>query len=125
MRLAERRGILRGAHLSEVQEWSVSMLSIIDRREDAVRYADDMKSRMVAAHPQSAKHVFPEWFEGSVFDEAAKPDGTYDIDRVDPSQIDWAVPTSKEEAAELDRWIAQHSHGVITARDLEEGGEWT
>jgi hypothetical protein len=119
MRLAERRGVLTGVHLSEVQEWAVSMLSIMDQRDD-----DDLRSRVVAAHPDSARYVFPEWFSGSVFEEAAKPDGTYDIDKIDPRQIEWTVPTSKEEAAELDRWIAERSQGTVTGKDLSEGG-WT
>ncbi len=103
--------MLQGASLSKVQELGAQMLMMLDRRQDAHRFVEDLRSRLAAAHPDRIRTLFPEWFPAEEDDplEAA------------PDQVEWSVPP---EAArdELDRWIAANSSGVVRAVDVEPGG---
>ena len=59
MRLADRRGLLQGRDLSRVQERALEMLLIIENRERAKAFADDLRSRLVAHDPSRTKDIFP------------------------------------------------------------------
>lgn len=118
MRLADRRGLLQGAYLSQVQEWAVEMLIIMDNITKAKDFADSMRARLVAAHPSSVRSIFPEWFEAEdPFAEAKREDGTYDIDKVDDASVNWTVPSNNRENDELERWI--HQRMTVSAADLQ------
>ena len=117
MRLAERRGVLQGRSLSQVQARAVEMLLLIDNRERAREFVDTLRIGLVASDPSRMQDVFPEWVSPeAVVEQARRPDGTYDVD-----ELDRIIPASPAPAAEeiddIDAWIASRT-GTATAGDL-------
>ncbi len=91
------------------------MLLLLDRREDARRFVEDLRARLAANRPDRIRDLFPEWF----------PDPAPPVDPLDadPAEVEWSVPPETERDA-LDRWIAARS-GVVTAQELAPAvGEW-
>lgn len=125
MRLAERQGLLTGKHLSSPQSLALEMLMLLDCRASGEKFISDLKSRIVAAHPSEFSVLFPEWVtQKDPQEEARRPDGTYDIDKIDDSKIVWSVPTEAENK-ENERWIAERTtetRGTVSAAELEGGG---
>jgi len=98
-----------------------------DQREQAQRFFDDLRSRIVGADPARIGDLFPEWRSPSEVERAAYgigPDGQPDLDRMDDSLVEWRVPDSREEHEELERWLREHQAGVVGAQELPAGGEW-
>jgi hypothetical protein len=91
------------------------MLMLLDRRQSAQQFVEDLRARMAANRPERIRDLFPEWFgEDPVTDE------------VDDAQVEWSVPP-KDQREELDRWIAARSSGTVTGRELaslDGAGEW-
>lgn len=128
LRLADRRGVLSGASLSEVQEFAAQVMLMVDARERSQGFFDDLRSRMVAARPERVHEIFPEWRDAAEVERAAyglDEHGEADVDRMDDSLVQWRVPASTAERADLDRWLAEHATGTATAAELAApGGEW-
>lgn len=127
IRLAERQGLLTGRHLSQPQRLSLEILMALDTKAKAVDFVRNLKSQIAALHPEEMPRLFPEWKLKKGVEAGMQEDGSFDIDSVEGSQVEWAVP-SKEEAAELEKWIAerqQQGSQVMSASDLgdEEGWE--
>lgn len=85
------------------------MLMIIERRDTTRGFLDELRSRIAANHPDRVRALFPSWFPEPPAEEPAEPD------------VEWRVPASLAERAELERWISAHSSGSITAA---EAGDW-
>lgn len=111
LRLADRRGVLRGASLSRVQELGLQMLMMVERRDQARGFLDELRSRIAANHPDRVRALFPRWF----------PAGAEEDDQQAEPDVEWRVPASETERAELERWIATHSTGDVAAAEV---GEW-
>ena len=129
MRLAERQGLLTGKHLSSVQSLALEMLMLLDQRATGEQFVTDLKSRIVAANPSEFPVMFPEWASSKAAQdgaqEALRPDGSYDIDKIDDSQVEWSIPTTEAENEEHERWVSARtaiSGGTISAAELENGG---
>lgn len=130
MRLAERQGLLTGRHLTPVQSTALEMLLLIDAKEKQQAFWKTFRSRMAAAHPGQLRTLFPEWFSGEEkakeqeeeFERARNTDGSYDIDKIDPTKVEWTVPATDAEREELERWINLRSAGTVTAGELEGDG---
>jgi hypothetical protein len=102
------------------------MLDARDRTEEFFR---TLRANLVAAHPDRIRDVFPEWFEDkqpeAAFAGAVKSDGTIDPTKVDESKLTWSVPPDEATNRELERWIAEHMNGTVSAGDLDQaGGDW-
>lgn len=78
------------------------MLREVDRQRDR---EDQIKSIMASPFAQvdQIKALWPEFFSG--FDVPTTSDGLPDVDQVDDSLLEWAVPQSPQEADDLDSWI--------------------
>lgn len=127
MRLAERQGLLQGRRISSAQSLALEFLLLIDRRGEAERFVKDLRAMIVAAHPQSFSTLFPEWVDkdkaaSEEMDKARRPDGSYDIDQIDDSKIDWAAASDEQTNEDLERWIAERISGSVSATELEDGG---
>ncbi len=85
------------------------MLMMIERRDEARVFLDELRSRIAADHPDRVRSLFPAWFSDQ--DDAVDPE----------PDVEWRVPTSPGERADLERWIASHSSGVVGAADV---GSW-
>lgn len=93
---------------------------LADRRDRSQQFFDDLRARVVAAHPERMHDIFPEWRSIEELERAAYGDG--DPDSVDDSRIEWRVPQTAAEHAEVERWLAEHMAGTITAAALPDGG---
>jgi hypothetical protein len=98
-----------------VQEFGLQILMLADKRDAAERYFDEWRSRMLAQDPSRLPTLFPEWAQST---KAVQPG------ELDDAQVEWIVPATADERAELDRWIAAHSSGLVAAAELGTGG-WT
>jgi hypothetical protein len=85
-----------------------------DARDRAQGFYDDLRSRMAANNPDRLHVFFPEWHAGK-----AGP-----TDALDDPGTEWTMPASEREHADLERWLREHSAGVVTGAELN-GGEWT
>lgn len=128
MRLAEKQGLLTGKHLSSAQSLALEMVVLLDHKASGEQLIFDLKSRILAVHPQEFSVLFPEWASQNKnqeeIDKARRPDGSYDIDKIDDSKVEWSVP-SKTEDAENERWLAErmaNTSGTVGAAELEEKG---
>lgn len=102
------------------------MLLLIESRQRALAFTDNLRSLLVAQSPSSAKDIFPEWFPKEIaFEEARRPDGTYDIDKIPDAAVEWSTPATVAEREELEHWIAQRTTLTVSAADLDEEGGWT
>jgi hypothetical protein len=107
--------VLAGASLSQVQELGAQMLMLLDRREEARRFVEDLRARLAANRPDRIRDLFPEWFPPT-----GPPADALDAD---PAGVEWSVPPVAERDS-LDQWIAARN-GVVTARELAPvAGEW-
>ena len=87
-------------------------------RVDALKMATSTSS----ANVDRVKAYFPEYFpEETAFETAKRKDGSYDIDRVDDSRVEWTTPRSPDEDADISAWINQRERGSATAADLDNG----
>jgi len=102
---------LQGASLSPVQAYATEILLVLDERELQRRQVFDLRSRLVAAHPEHASEIFPDWFVKKIDKEEAKRD----------PELEWSLPASQQEADELDAWVREHQQMTMTGEDL---GEW-
>lgn len=78
---------------------------------------DTVKGLVALGVRDRVKEQFPEYF--NPFEDAQRDDGSYDIDRVEGSQVKWSSAGSEDEDAELARWIAQRERGSMTAAEME------
>lgn len=124
LRLAERREVLTGASLSIVQELGLQILMMVDEKDRAARFWDDLRSRIAAAHPDKLRDLFPEWHQQTPEERAygIGPDGRPDIDQMDDSAVEWRVPETEAERRDLEQWLIENTVGTVTATEL--GGEW-
>jgi hypothetical protein len=133
LRLADRQGLLTG-QLNEAQSVGLQILMMLDAGERAETFWRTFRAMLGAASPKMLPDLFPEVFaqrdpavsEAEAIDrQALGEDGQRDLDRVDQSQITWAVPASDEERAAVDALIAAStaSTHIVTAKELQ-GGEW-
>lgn len=92
-----------------MQELGLQMLMMIERRDETRAFLDDLRSRIAATHPDRVRSLFPAWFSSQEDD----PDPEADVE--------WRVPASQGERADLERWIATHSSGVVGPTEV---GSW-
>lgn len=94
---------------------------MLDEFEKAKGRADSIK-RLIANRMtdyEIVREQFPEYFPPEdPFKDAKQDDGTYDIDKIDDTQVEWATPTTPEEDDEISRFIAERE-GSFTGADFE------
>lgn len=92
------------------------MMEEVEKGRDRL---DKVKALLVSpmSNWEKVRDQFPEYFDP--FEAAKTEDGTYDIDQIDDSQIDWEVPTSEDQDEALSRWIAERESGSFTGADFE------
>lgn len=91
---------------------------MLDVIADSKARLDQVKVAFASAFsPDRVRDQFPEYFDP--FEQAKTEDGTYDIDRLDDSAIEWSAPADEDEDEALSRWIAQQEIGSISAADFE------
>jgi hypothetical protein len=95
---------------------------MLDLRDEE-RGRRDMVKALVAQSAdnvlEETKFQFPEYFEIDPFEQAKTEDGTYDIDRIDDSAVDWATAGSAEEDEALSRLIEEMESGSVGADEFE------
>lgn len=101
-----------------MQAYAVEMMYLLDSRDKQRDTVFDLKSRLVAARPEEAHRIFPEWFAGKIIDDdSEKVDG-----KVDENKIEWEMPDSVEEVDDIDAWVAEHNMMQVTGDDMMR--EW-
>lgn len=81
------------------------------------------KTMLGAVHPERIPDLFPEPVDP--FEKARGADGQYDIDKINPADLEWSVPKTAQDREDLDKWIREHMSGSASAADLDEsGGGW-
>lgn len=101
---------------------------LLDYKGDMERFISDLKSRIVASRPEEFPTMFPEWMPkkdtAKEIELGRQHDGTYDIDKIDDTKVEWSSPATEAENEENERWLAERlaTHGTISATELEEGG---
>lgn len=102
-----------------VQDRALTYLLMLDEAEKVKSRIDMVKGLLASplGNYERIRDQFPEFFDP--FEEAKQEDGTYDIDKIDASDVDWSSPTSAEEDADLSRWIASRENGSFTGADFE------
>lgn len=73
IRLAERRGILQGRHISPVQQMALQLLIILDRADAASIRADRIREALLGANPALARGLYPAYFSS---EESPVPEET-------------------------------------------------
>lgn len=91
------------------------MLMILDEKQKAQDYYDNLRAISVAVHPETAPLHFPQWFKD-------KPQLAKQTEEVNEENIEWSVPRSEAEHLEIENWIASKTSGVVTGAELLEGG---
>jgi hypothetical protein len=91
------------------------MLDLIAQKQASL---DQVKALWVSSTTDKAELMaqWPEYFDP--METAKKEDGTYDIDQIDDSKVDWGTPGSEDEDDAISDWIAQRE-GSFTGADLE------
>lgn len=92
-----------------------------DEQEKEGQRLDTVKSLLTTNPFDRVKEWFPEYFQPDpevmvqqAYDEQT---GEYDIDKIDPAQIEWQTPTSPDEDDEISAWIEQQekkNNGVVS-----------
>lgn len=101
------------------------MLDEAEKEKSRVDMVRAILARVGAEGQDLVAEQFPEYFKQDPFAEAYTETGEFDIDKVDPSKVEWSVP-SEEEDKELSEWIAQQerANGGMTTFTADEDG-WT
>lgn len=118
LRLARARGSLTAPN-SVVQDRALTYLLMLEETEKVQSRIDMVKGLLVSptSNFDRVREQFPEFFDP--FEEAKQEDGTYDIDKIDATDVEWGTPTSAEEDDDLSRWIASRESGSFTGADFE------
>lgn len=109
--------MLTGSNLSIVQVRAGEYLLLIDARDKTTDFAERFRMGLATSHPQLVDDLYPEWKKRREAADAAK-----DSDVEAQKQIEWSVPASEEEEAELLAWVASRMSGQMTSGELGEGG---
>jgi hypothetical protein len=96
---------------------ALQVLDMLDDKERSQERFDSIKRLVAFADRDRVKEQFPEYFDP--FEGVQNEDGTYDIDSIDDTAVQWAVPDPDEDEA-LSRWIAQQESGSLSAADWKE-----
>lgn len=117
LRLARARGSLRAPN-SVVQDMALEILDMLDETEKENQRIDRVRGLLTLTTMERVKDFFPEYFRpdplATAYDEET---GEFDIDAIDPADVEWVVPTSEDEDADLSAWIEEQERqngGVTT-----------
>lgn len=110
-----------------MQDYALKMLLVLESRDRARDFVDELRSRVVGSHPDRLRLLFPEWDlpapeEAEVADALARGEQV-DLDR-HGSKVPWAVPETEAERDELERIINESVAGSASAAELAPSGEW-
>lgn len=128
LRLARARGSLQCPN-SRVQDRALEILDMVDESAKENARVDMVKALLAQVGLERQDLVveqFPEYFKRDPFEVAYdEATGEFDIDKVDPSAVEWQVPDEAEDA-DLSAWIAQQerANGGVTTFTADDDG-WT
>lgn len=93
---------------------------MLDEVEKEQERLDRLKGLVASSTtvPERLRRLFPDYFEDDPYEAAKQDDGTYDIDQVDPTEVEWSGPASMEDDEALSAWINEHQQGSFTGADF-------
>lgn len=99
LRLAERRGLLVGRHLSRVQKYALDLVLILEAREKNLALTDAFKMAVISADPgHFIPLTYPEWGT-RVDDQITEKD-------LDDSAGEWSFTGEAPSVAEIEATLA-------------------
>lgn len=123
--MADRRGLLTGKRLSEVQQLGLEILMVLDDIAQEREQTERMRHALLTANPALAAGLYPEYFEPQTEDDS----GDVDLNREDTSydfrRVEWESPSKMpdEEFAAIQRLLGDNGITVGTPAEAPEGAE--
>lgn len=116
MRLADRRELLTGKHLSRVQEYALDLLMIAEARDNSRKMTEEFKRAILSADPgRFIPLLYPEW--------AVKGDADITDEDLVESEGEWKFETTNFDPEDADAMLASllaDNTVTVTAEDVPE-----
>lgn len=123
LRLAERRGLLRGHDLSPVQELGLRLLHYADNQAEHERRYERLRLALATHKPDAMPDLFPELFPNETQDVATLDDAPEGA-AIDYSGVEWM--SGEEAKGEYERLMAQLENDdvEVVGAGADRGGDW-
>lgn len=119
--MADRRGLLLGAHLSRVQSMAVEVMLMAEERVKVRDFVDRFRLALVAHDPGTwIERMFPGWGASEPEEQVLTVE---DFDVTSSGEVEYVFTdtVTPEEAEAILQEMLANKHGVISADDADEG----